>query len=376
MNAFGSAASLLPSLSSGARILLVRLRSIGDIILLTPALRLLKGWRPDLQLSVVVESRFRELLDGNPNVAEVLDPGVGAGLAKIASRVGEIFQIRKRNFALCMNLHGGPTSRLLTRASGARWKVGFAHFRSPRLYDVLLPDARLILGQPSVHTAEHQASAFFYLGLPRQEIPRAQLFVSAENLAWWQEKKASLGIPPGRTYAILHPTALYATKQWPSENFARLGTYLEHDAGMIPVFSCGSGESAVLDAVQQAAEARIRRLEGSSLGEFAAALSQCQLFVGNDSGPAHLAAALSRPVVVIFSSSSSAIWGPWPRGATKPMAQVVQNPYDCNPCPGDRCYRFERPECILSVTYEQVRMAVEAVVGDSRAPGSPPASAV
>jgi hypothetical protein len=50
------------------------------------------------------------------------------------------------------------------------------------------------------------------------------------------------------------------------------------------------------------------------------------------------------------------------------MARVVQNPYECNPCPGDRCYRFERPECILSVTYEQVRMAVEAVLKDSHPP--------
>jgi len=101
------------------------------------------------------------------------------------------------------------------------------------------------------------------------------------------------------------------------------------------------------------------------LGQFAAALTDTRLFVGNDSGPAHMAAALSRPLVVIFGSSSSPIWGPWPRLTSNPPARVVQNSYPCNPCPGDRCYRFERPECILSVSLEQVRSAVETVLAQS-----------
>ena len=74
-----NAASLLPEFPAGARILILRLRSIGDIILLTPTLRLLKDWRPDLRISVMVEARFRELLQGNPAVEEILHPGEGAG---------------------------------------------------------------------------------------------------------------------------------------------------------------------------------------------------------------------------------------------------------------------------------------------------------
>jgi ADP-heptose:LPS heptosyltransferase len=121
----------------------------------------------------------------------------------------------------------------------------------------------------------------------------------------------------------------------------------------------------VLDAVEKAAGAPVRRLQGLSLGQFAAALAEARLFVGNDSGPAHMAAALARPVVVIFGSSSSPIWGPWPQHASHPPARIVQNPFDCNPCPGDHCYKFARPECILSITFEQVRNAVEAVMAAS-----------
>lgn len=361
---------ILPALPSGARIAVLRLRSIGDVVLLTPALQLLKEWRPDLGISVVIESRFRELLENNPDVDEILSPGEGPGLRKVVARLRAAGAIRQRRFSVCVNLHGGPTSAFLTRWSGAAHKVGFHHYRSPGIYDVLVPDAKQMLGQPSVHTAELQAAAFFHLGLPRAPVPRARLFVKPEHQRWWEEKREVLGVGAEREYAVLHPAALHPTKQWSAENFARLGMWLEAEKGLQPLFCCGPGESAVLDAVEQAAASPIRRLERASLGQFAAALAGARLFVGNDSGPAHMAAALARPVAVIFGSSSSAIWGPWPwpdalragEGESATLARVVQNSHECNPCPGDRCYRFERPECILSVRLEQVQSAVEEIL--------------
>jgi len=358
-----NAVSLLRDFSAGARILILRLRSIGDIILLTPALRLLKEWRPDLRISVMVESRFRDLLQGNPTVEEILIPGEGSGARNLLSRLAVLRGLRSRGFSLCVNLHGGPTSRLFARWSGARWRVGFAHYRGASLYNILVPDARTILNQPSLHTAEHQAAAFFYLGLPRTEIPRAQMFSGAGQAAWWDAQRTGLGIAPDEAYAIVHPTASYKTKEWAPEGFARIGEYLQREAGVVPVYSCGPGEVPVLDAVEKSSGTPVRRLEGMSLAQFAAALAGARLFVGNDSGPAHMAAALARPVVVIFGSSSSPIWGPWPRPRAE--ARLVQNPFECNPCPGDRRYRFEKPECILSVTFDQVKDAVETVLAQS-----------
>lgn len=368
-----NAPSLLPGLAVGARILLIRLRSMGDVILLTPALRLLKEWRPDLEVTVVVERRFRDLLEDNPDVRELIEPGEGSSLAKIASRLRAVGEIRRRKFSLCINLHGGPTGTLLARASGARWKVGFDYYRSRGVYDVRVPDTRSILEQASIHTAEHQAAIFYYLGMPRREIPRARLFLKPQNRLWWKEKCKDLGLGAPRRYALVHPAALYATKQWPADYFARLALALEHEAGLLPVLTCGPGEAWVLDAVERAAGAPLTRLEGASLGQFAAAIEGARIFIGNDSGPAHMARALERPVVVIFGSSSSVIWGPWPRDPSGARARIVQNFYSCNPCPGDRCYQFERPECILSVTFEQVRSAVEEVLRNTAgncAPGT------
>ena len=351
--------SVLPSLPPGARILIIRLRSIGDIILLTPALSLLKEWRPDLHVTVMVEGRFRELLENNPHVDAILEMNRTSGLAQLGARVATIRHIRRGDYALCMNLHGGPTSATITSWSGARWKAAFGHFRRKKVYDFLVPDPRTILEKEMIHTAEHQASAFYHLGLPRKEIPAAQIHLTDADRDWWMRKRASLGLT-GKPYVVIHPTALFDTKQWAPEHFAALGTRLEKRFAI--VYSCGPGESHVLDAVEKAAGEKLSRLEGTGLRHFAAALAGARLFIGNDSGPAHMAAAVGIPGVVIFSSSSSTIWAPW-----RPRApwRIVQNPFDCNPCPGDRCYQFDRPECILSVTFEQVHSAVEAVLAAS-----------
>ncbi len=355
-------AACLPSLPADSRLLIIRLRSLGDIVLMTPALRLLKQWRQDLRLSVVVEPRFRELLEGNPNVEEILSSDERKGFASWFSRMQAVRELRRRKFALAVNLHGGPTSTLFTRFSGSRWRAGFEYYRSPRTYDFLALHARALLGRQKVHTAEHQAAIFFFLGLPRAEVPRAELFVKSEHEKWWARESQARGLSPGMNYAVVHPTALYATKQWAPEKFARLGEYLEREAGLVPVFSCGRGEESVLDAVERARGRTIQRLMTRSLGQFAAALAGARIFVGNDSGPAHMAQALGRPTVVIFGSSSSDLWGPWPPDPSGTTSRVVQNFYECNPCPGDKCYKFPQPECILSVTFEQVRDAVASLL--------------
>jgi ADP-heptose:LPS heptosyltransferase len=123
------------------------------------------------------------------------------------------------------------------------------------------------------------------------------------------------------------------------------------------VFIAGDGEGAKLDAVARAHGKALIRLEGLPLPELVALLEPAALFVGNDSGPAHIAAALNRPLVVLFGSSNSTVWRPW-----RASHEIVQNHYACNPCRGDRCYAFAQPECILSITLEQVRAAVERVL--------------
>src|SRR5262245_14322053 len=146
-------ASVLERVPYGGRILVIRLRSLGDCVLTTPALELLRRHRPDTRIGVVVEERYRGVFDGNPVVEDLLEPG---------ARV-----VRAWRPDLTLNLHGGSRSARLTAVSGAKFRAGFAHFRNSFVYNVQIPTAQAILHlQRKVHTCEHLASAVFYLGVP------------------------------------------------------------------------------------------------------------------------------------------------------------------------------------------------------------------
>src|SRR6185437_10055787 len=123
-----------------------------------------------------------------------------------------------------------------------------------------------------VHTAEHLASAFFALGVPAQEIPRAQLF--------------SRATPVTGRYAVLHPFASAPDKVWPAERFCELARYLEL-WNVEPIFLAGEQDNTTLF--------ESHRIFKAPLSDVKALLSGASLFIGNDSGPAHMAAAFGLP---------------------------------------------------------------------------------
>ena len=269
--------NVLDRLPSGAHVAIVRLRSLGDCVLTTPALSLLKQARPDLRIAVVVEDSFAPVFAGNPDVDQILAPNAGS-----------LGRFRPR---LALNLHGGATSVRLMLAAASGLRAGFAHFRFQPMYNVRIPSAQEILGvDRTVHTAEHLASAMFYLGVPQAEIPRARLFAAP--------------ISRPRPYAVLHPFASDAAKTWPRENFLAIAKHLDIDLGIEPLFIGGASDD--LSAFSQ-----YRCFQGAALEEVKSLLAGAAFFIGNDSGPAHIAAAFGRPVVVLFGSSNIDNWRPW-----------------------------------------------------------------
>ena len=270
--------SILQGLPPASPVALVRLRSLGDCVLTTPALQILKQARPDLHVAVVVEDRFRPLFAGNPDVDAILPPHLGA--------------LRSWRPRLCLNLHGGTRSAWMTALSGARHRAAFAHFRLRTAYNVRIPRAQEILGvERKVHTAEHLASAIFYLGAPAGEIPRARLVPDRPTL------NAANGL------AVLHPAAATPEKTWPAAGFLEVANQLVR-CGLNPVFIGGAADDL-------SPFAGFRTIRGAPLGDIKNLLAGASLFIGNDSGPAHMAAAFGLPVVVIFGASDPEIWAPW-----------------------------------------------------------------
>ncbi len=333
---------VLSQIQQEATVAVIRLRSLGDTVLTTPALALLKRHRPGLRLVVVLEKPFDELLEGNPDISSVIPLRRGAGLW---DRYEVLRAIRQQKPSLCLNLHGGSTSAWLTAFSGARFRAGFGHFRPALPYNVRIPRAQHILGRSDndpVHTAEHHASAMFHLGVPAAEIPRAVL----------DAEPSSRETP----YAVLHVSAAYFTKQWAAERFRRVATWIRETHSLEPVIITGPGESEILKKFSA-----FESLDSLSIRALKSLLAGARLFLGNDSGPAHIAAAFGVPCVLVFGSSNSAVWRPW-----QTEHEVVETDWDCKPCPGDRCYAFDQPRCILSVEAVQVENAVTRLLASPK----------
>lgn len=254
--------------------LIIRLRSLGDCVLTTPAIHILKQSRPDLRVGVMVEDRFADIFRGNPDVNAVLPAHPGAAM----------FWTPR----LTINFHGGTRSMWLTLASLASYRAGFGHFRYRRIYNLSIPRAQEVLKEErTVHTAEHMASAMFWLGAKRMEIPRAKLFAPP--------------VPAEKPYAVIHALASAANKSWPAERFVEVARSLQH---LEPVFVGGQG-----DDLSRFSE--FRTVINESLKDTLILIQSASLFLGNDSGPAHIAAAFNIPLVVLFGESDPVIWAPW-----------------------------------------------------------------
>ncbi|MBM3776152.1 MAG: glycosyltransferase family 9 protein [Acidobacteria bacterium] len=301
---------LLDSLPHGGRIAIIRLRSLGDCVLTTPALRLLKQARPDARIGVVVEERWAAVFEGNPDVSELLAPR----------------SLRRWAPGLCLNLHGGTRSASLAATSGARLRAGFAHFRPSWIYNARIPRAQQILEvSRKVHTAEHLASAVFFLGVPQSEIPRACLFAEPQG---------------GAPYAVIHPFGSEPAKTWAAGGFLEMAESLK--PRLEPVFIGGAGEDL-------SPFARYRIAQGAPLRKLKSLIAGASLFLGNDSGPAHMAAAFGVPAVVLFGASDPEIWGPW-----RTPSEVVSGPAG-----------------ITSIRPEQVMGALERLSASGEAPMAP-----
>jgi len=330
------------------RVLVIRLRSIGDTVLATPALFALKRFLPHAQVDILVEDWVAPLLSSHPHVDNVIQLERG-GLAK---RMSAAREIRAARYDVVYNLHGGTTATFLARASGARYRVGFKTYQYAKLHTVLAPSPLLLWGQQNTHSVEQQLALLGWTGVPVSDRPRTRLGIAPEAAGSVIRHLAAAGLAD-RKIALLHPAAAFATKRWATKNFARVAEHLA-ERGYAPVAIVASNEKEIIDELVNEASVPILSLD-LSLPEVSALASRAQLFVGNDSGIAHIAAAVGTPSVVIFGSSNVAHWHPWHRAA----AEVVVEKMPCQPCHGYFCEKFPQPECILRVPVSKVIAAID-----------------
>ena len=333
------------------KVLLVRLRSIGDTVLATPSAYALKRFLPNVEVDILLEDWVAPLLED----LDCLDGIVRLERGSVASRARVAREIRAARYDVVYNLHGGTTATLLTRATGATHRVGYAAYQYARLHNHLSPSPLLLWGQQKTHSVEQQLALLGWTGVPVSDRPATRLAVTPEANAEVSRRLSLAGLE-GRKFAVVHPAAAFATKQWATDKFARVVEFLAQ-RGIAVVSIAGPNETAVLNELTSESSAPVVSFD-LSLPEVTALAARARLFVGNDSGIAHIAAAAGAPSVVVFGSSNIAHWRPW----TDTPVDVVYEEMPCQPCHGYFCEKFEQPECILRVPVARVTAAIDRIL--------------
>jgi ADP-heptose:LPS heptosyltransferase len=357
--------SLLPNLPHNANVLVVRLRSIGDVVLTLPALQALYDWRPDLRIHMLVEPYSAPLLEGHPAIKEVI----------VLRKFWETVRLlRRRKFSIAFNMHGGPTSAFLTRLSGAPVRVCWAHRQFSSFYNVHVPIHFPVAGRIEMHTTEHRLQQLLYVGLPETPLPAAKVYVNTDAAERVRRKLAEKGIGANQPYAVMRPGASQANKRWPTERFAAIAQWLRETHGIATVVNLGPGDEQIAAEVRQRFAPGVNARESSAansaggmimdsldLRELVALLAGSCLFVGNDTGPTHIAAALGKKSVVIFGASDAKVWSPW-----KTEYRLIENPFPCKQCPLGKCESLPASQCIFAISVDEVREACEALLGTTQ----------
>ncbi len=333
------------------RILVIRLSSLGDIILTTPVLRLLRESWPAARIDVAVKTEFQDVLRMHPCVDRLLPVDARAPLRHT------IRALRKTDYDLVLDLHRTLRSFWLYRGSRARRRMAYRKHTWRRALLVCLKWNTLRHAPP---IPERYALPLRQLGVTAP-LPPTELHVDAASAAAVEQYLADVGLNTvPRCLIAVAPGSQWPTKQWPVARFAAAAREVanRHDATIVLLGN--RHERSLVQAFRQHVAAPVIDTVGQlPLMQTVALFQQCRLFLCNDSGLMHMATALDVPVVAVFGPTVQA-FGFYPFQA---VAQVVSHPLSCRPCTtkgSNRCPRGHH-DCMQQIVLEEVVAAAETL---------------
>ncbi len=360
-------------------ILVFKQRNIGDVLLATPAIHALRIAWPNARIAVAVNSGTEEMITGNPDADRVIvfdrsarDDGGGR---RWKEEIRFLREIRSWRPDLAVQLTEGDRGAILAVLSGARFRVGVAPGRGglagkERLFTHLCPRPPL-LRAAALRDLDVVAAA----GISPADL-RLRFVFTEGHRGRVADLLAEAGVPPGVPYAVVQPGSRWKFKCWTDAGNAGLLAHLSR-RGFLPVVTSGPGPEEVAQAerIRRLCPAHVASLAGRlSFKELGALLSGARLYVGVDSAPMHVSAAVGTPTVALFGPTGAFNWAPWEgidwgysaerKGGTRFVGRhaVVQKEMACIPCGQDGCGGTKKSRCMEEIFLEEVTEAVDRVL--------------
>ncbi|MDA8423629.1 MAG: lipopolysaccharide heptosyltransferase II [Nitrospiraceae bacterium] len=341
--------------TSTKKILVMRYRFIGDTVLTVPFLRNLRRAEPDAFIAWMVAPGSSDVVKGIPYVDEMIywDPVTihadsrGAHRT-LSAKFAFLRDLRRHHFDKVYVLKRSLSSAIMAWLCGAPKRVGFDTEGRGMFLTTRVP----------YHHNQHEVKNFLNI------LKADGITVTDDFLEIWtnpdEEKRVlslltGAGIDLAQGIAAIHPFSAVRQRGWPFENFAELAGRISRETGLRPVILGGPGDIQEFDKVRHLFGNGIIDLVGKcNLRETIALLRQCALFVGNDSGIMHLAAAAGTPLVALFGPQSPVKFGPW-----SDCAKVIYQGLPCSPCRQKFFSECEpsprgRPACMEAISVEEV----------------------
>ena len=333
------------------RILLIRLSSLGDILLMTPLLNLLRTTCPQAQIDVLVKAEYRDLLRAHPGITRLLTFDSRQPLRHT------LRGLRAERYDLALDLHGTLRSQLLLRGLRARRKLTYNKrvLRRALLARLGWNTLRRMTPVPELYAAPlRRLGLTGRLGAPTMHLDPESTEAMQAHIA------SSLPDALPQPLLAVAPGARWPTKRWPVERFAAVAQALAREKQAAVVFLGGADDVQLAGAMRDQLDVPIINDAGTlSLMRSAALLNCCRLLISNDSGLMHMATALQVPVVAVFGPTVQE-FGFYPFRA---RAEVVSEPLPCRPCStkGSRRCPLGHHACMQDIPGSRVLAAARAL---------------
>lgn len=347
-------------------VLIVQTAFIGDLVLATPLIRVVKLGFPEARLSVLVTPATAEVLKGNPRVDQIMIYDKKGREKGIISFLKLVFKIRRQEFDLAVVPHRSLRSALLVYLAGIPTRVGFHNSAGCFLF------TKKVVYRKDIHEVERNLDLARYLGLVVSgSIP--EVFPGPRDYNFASCLLERYGIGDHDLLVGIGPGSAWPTKCWLPEGFAQVANRLQREAGAQVILFGGQEDRELCYRIgEMMAQKPIITAGEVSLLQSAALMSRCRVLLSNDSAPVHLAVAMKVPVVAIFGPTVPSFgFGPYGDGHA-----VVQKDLGCRPCGGHGGHICPRGtfECMKGIEVDEVYQAVLnrlRVEGVKRSPSGP-----
>ncbi len=349
------------NLTTVQRVLVVKLRHPGDVLLASPVFSVLKNRAPHAEIDALVYSDTRDMLAGHPAIAGIhaIDRAwKRESLAVQARREMALLKtLQSRRYQLLVHLTDHWRGAWLAQALRPRWSVAPA--RPSRFWDMSFTHRYKLPRATPRHAVEANLDALRRVGIYPEEDEKSLVMVpgaEAEQRVDALLAKASL-VPRG--FVQVHPASRWLFKTWPESSNAEMLRRLARDGHRIVLTGAPDPrERAIVGRILAEAAVPVTDLSGQlTLRELAALSARARLFFGVDSAPMHIAAAMGTPVVALFGPSGEKEWGPW-----RVAHRVVTSEHPCRPCGNDGCGGGKVSECLTRLPVAEVHSAVNELL--------------